>query len=174
MALEFARSQAHDLEQVWVLDSDPGVQVVTDEHEVTRVMQAARAMPEPIASRQSVVNHLKAEGLSAGIANWLTGHIRREEGQLRWTLDFDAIGELMGDYFRQDLWPFLETERDAPELHLALAARSDRWSPDMRERAEAIPKAARVQVHTVPEAGHWVHADNPEGLLEILRLHFSE
>ena len=25
-----------------------------------------------------------------------------------------------------------------------------------------------AQVHLLPDAGHWVHADNPEGLLKIM------
>jgi pimeloyl-ACP methyl ester carboxylesterase len=46
--------------------------------------------------------------------------------------------------------------------------RSDRWrAEDLQRLAQAV--AAGVVVDTVLErAGHWVHTDDPEGLLAIV------
>jgi pimeloyl-ACP methyl ester carboxylesterase len=52
-----------------------------------------------------------------------------------------------------------------------VAERSDRWTPELRARARALPPSARVTYHELPNAGHWVHVDNPDGLLALLRQH---
>jgi pimeloyl-ACP methyl ester carboxylesterase len=47
----------------------------------------------------------------------------------------------------------------------------------MKDRAARLmqdpsdPRRGRVRVHTLPNSGHWVHVDNPEGLRQILLDH---
>jgi len=74
----------------------------------------------------------------------------------------------MRDYFRVDLWDYLAQPRERPELELVVAERSDRWTPELRARARALPAQARVHYHELPDSGHWVHVDNPAALLELM------
>ena len=76
--------------------------------------------------------------------------------------------EFMLDYFRVDLWGFLEASRERPEIQLVVAERSDRWTPALRQRARALPASTRVIYRELPDSGHWVHVDNPEGLLAMM------
>lgn len=158
--------------QVWALDSDPGAQVPTLTHQVGEVLRAARSLAMPQASREGAVEGLVAAGLSSGLANWLATNLERDGDAYRWRLDFEAISELLGDYFSVDLWPFLSEVargvRRAPHVHLLVAERSDRWSGGMKERARELCPSSHFALHELPDAGHWVHVDNPEGLKEIL------
>lgn len=54
------------------------------------------------------------------------------------------------------------------------AENSDRWDPETVLRLESLDAQERggsegkVAVHVLPKSGHWVHVDNPRGLLEIV------
>jgi pimeloyl-ACP methyl ester carboxylesterase len=172
VAIEYARQGASGLAQAWVLDSVPGAQEASEGSEITRVIAAVRAVPVPASSRRDVVEHLvQRSGLSSGLAEWMATNLKREGQQYTWMFDIDAIEALMSDYFRKDLWDFLEAPRESPEIQLVVAERSDRWTPELRARARALPQSTRVVYRELPNAGHWVHVDNPEGLLAMLREH---
>ena len=47
---------------------------------------------------------------------------------------------------------------------------SFRWAGGDEERIAALGH----RVHLLRESGHWVHADNPSGLLDILAPSFGE
>lgn len=171
VAIEFARQGlAPSLQQVWVLDSLPGLHLSPDDSEISRVIAAVRAVPVPAESRRAVVEHLTRESkLSSGLAEWMATNLKREGERYTWLFDVDAIEVLMQDYFRVDLWGFLETPRERPEIQLVVAERSDRWTPALRQRARALPASTRVVYRELPNSGHWVHVDNPDGLLAMLR-----
>lgn len=60
------------------------------------------------------------------------------------------------------------------EISIVQAENSDRWDPHVIQRLEALAKKERdgsegiISHHVLPKAGHWVHVDNPKGLLEIV------
>lgn len=60
------------------------------------------------------------------------------------------------------------------EIAIVQAEHSDRWVPDDVQRLKALagreskPDVGKVSLHVLPNSGHWVHVDNPKGLLEIM------
>ncbi len=159
------------LRQIWALDSNPGPQTPSPDHEVVRVVSTLRALPGPFATRDQALRGLGERGLSSGLAQWLATNLERRGDSFAWRFDLAAIGALLDDYFRQDLWPYMDAARGAPEHHLVVAERSDRWTGSMRDRVRTVPPGASVVLHELANAGHWVHVDNPEGLLDILAGH---
>src|SRR4029453_2035579 len=63
--------------------------------------------PRAAPSRRDVVDALLAQGLTSGLAEWMTTNLKREGERYTWLFAVDAIEELMADYFRVDLWPLL-------------------------------------------------------------------
>ena len=77
--------------------------------------------------------------------------------------------------FRErDYWALLERPPKELEIAIVQAERSDRWVPDDVQRLKALakreskPDVGKVSLHALPNSGHWVHVDNPKGLLEIM------
>jgi pimeloyl-ACP methyl ester carboxylesterase len=172
VAIEYARRGAAALEQVWVLDSLLGAGDELEDTEIARVIRAVRSVPMPAASRRDVTEHLvQQSGLSSGLAEWMATNLARVGERYEWVFDLDAIEELMLDYFRVDTWGYLAEPRERPEFRLVVAERSDRWTAELRERAKTLPSSARVVYHELERSGHWVHVDNPDGLLALLREH---
>lgn len=168
-ALMFASLFPGRAKQIWILDSNPGSQEPTAANEVIRVIAAVRATRTPTADRASVIAELTAQGISSGTANWLaTNLVRQTEGYV-WRFNLDAIYELMLDYFRVDLWPALESGAGDSDYRVVVAENSDRWAPENRARLQQLVEGSRTaKLHVVPNAGHWLHVDNPAFLLELM------
>jgi len=170
------------LRQVWTLDSDPGAQDPGGHHQVQQVVGALLSHRGPFNTREEAVSALLGAGHSSGLANWLVTSLDRKPDGYHWRFELDHIVELLKDYFALDYWPYLEQVArqglaSGVLYELLVADQSDRWSGSMKDRAALLaqdpadPRRGRVQVHTLPNSGHWVHVDNPEGLLQILLDH---
>jgi len=170
------------LRQVWTLDSDPGAQEPGGNHQVQQVLGALLTHRGPFSSREEAVGALLSAGHSSGLANWLVTSLDRKPDGYHWRFELDHIVDLLKDYFALDYWPYLEHVAQqglttGVLYELLVADQSDRWSGSMKDRAARLaqepsdPRRGRVQVHTLPNSGHWVHVDNPEGLQQILLDH---
>lgn len=167
--LEFARQQPERLKQLWILDSNPGAQPPHAGLQILQVIEGVQSVPMPARGRNDVVNALLARGFSSGIANWMTTNLKRVGDAYEWVFDLPAIVELVRDYFERDLWRYLESPRSTPDIQFVVAEESDRIDAAMRQRLLALPQESRCHVHVLPNAGHWVHVDNPDGLLDMMR-----
>jgi esterase len=168
-ALMFSQLFPGRARQLWILDSNPGAQEPSSANEVIRVIAAVRSTTTPAADRAHVVSELVEQGLSSGTANWLATNLQRGSQGFVWRFNLDAIYELMLDYFRVDLWPVLESGAGDSDYRVVVAERSDRWAPENRARLQKlVEKVPACKLHVVPNAGHWLHVDNPGFLLELL------
>ncbi|MBY0333783.1 MAG: alpha/beta fold hydrolase [Acetobacteraceae bacterium] len=110
----------------------------------------AGAVPQP-GIRAFLVQNLRFEGAPF------------EPDRPSWRLNLPAIGAAMPAI---EGFPQLATRYPGPVLVLA-GERSDYIRPEHHARFRALFPAARFA--TVPRAGHWVHAENPEGFLGLLQ-----
>lgn len=170
VALAYAGIRGSDLEQVWVLDSGPGAHPASvRKGGAEEVLRALEAMPMPLPSRERFMEILSDQGFSKAIIDWLAMNVRRAEDGYRLRLDLNVIRALIEDYYRRDLWPVIESRPSgAPEFHVVLGGKSESVpEPDVK-RFHELAQAGTVRLHVLPTAGHWLHADDPEGLLRAL------
>ena len=176
VALAAAARRPPGLEQVWSLDAipapvPPALQAGAGPLEVIAVIRRV-ATPQP--SRGALIAALQGQGLDAGVAQWLSTNLRRVDGGFDWSVDVDAAEAMIHDYFARDLWgPVEAADPAAPDVEVVRAGRSDRWSPDILHRFDALPPGAVGRLHLLPDAGHWLHVDDPDGLLAILLDHWA-
>ena len=97
------------------------------------------------------------------IGDWMTTNLKRVQDGYVWKFDLVGVERLIKDYFKQDLWSLIEAKQES-EVHLVRAQRSDRWSKSIVER---LNRQTASHVHILPNSDHWVHVDNPNGLLDI-------
>ncbi len=166
VAMAYARDHGQALQQCWVLDTTPDAapQASALDSEVLAVVHALEDLPAPIPSREWLSETLVRLGFSGSLASWMTTNLKPVAGGFDWRFDLSAVRELLRDYWGEDLLPFL---RGAPmPVHLVRAGRSDRWTPALLAALEAV--SPNVRVHVLENAGHWLHVDDPEGLIALL------
>lgn len=169
IAIAYARRHPQALEQVWSLDSSPASQpAAAREHGVVSVLAQVRALGAPLPERQQAIDALIARGLSPAVASWLGTSLRRSPDGYRWSYDFACLEALLADYFATDVWDWVTAKRERPTLHLVVAERSDAWTPGDRARVARLSPTPGLVPHHLPSSGHWVHVDNPRGLLALL------
>lgn len=163
-----AEARGEHVARVWVLDATPGLSDVPLEEgsEVVRVVRALRTVPMPLPRRDALVERLVGMGFTTPLAQWMTTNLRHTDDGFVWKFDLDAVEAMLRDYAATDLWPWLASPTRRARVEVVRAERSDRWSDAELARFAAAPPDVRL--HLLPDAGHWVHVDNPDGLHALL------
>ncbi|MEZ4319071.1 MAG: alpha/beta hydrolase [Myxococcota bacterium] len=169
VALAWARDRG-TARQVWVLDSIPVSSDGSDDSEVMHVLTSLERVSVPVAERAEVRAELLGMGLSGMLVDWLLTSLEKGPHGWDWVYGLEGVHAMMADYFRTDFAGFLREHPGHPHIHIVRAMNSDRWTPDVLARIEAGPG---VTLHELPDAGHWLHVDNPDGLLAMLAPTFA-
>ncbi|KAJ1286546.1 hypothetical protein BS78_03G360800 [Paspalum vaginatum] len=169
--------------RVWVLDATPGkVRAGGDgEDHPAELIEFLRRMPTRVSSKQEVVDALVKGQFSVDVARWVATNLRRSNpvGQrssssFSWTFDLNGISEMYKSYEDTNLWTTVENVPRGVHINFLKAERSlHRWALEDLQRIHTAEELAAdegggVEMHVLEDAGHWVHADNPDGLFRIL------
>jgi esterase len=127
-----------------------------------RVLEVLLRAPDEGPDRRSLRGFLVEGGLSPGTADWLAMNVRLEEGRARWTVDRRALDRLQARISTDDLWDVVEA-RTVP-IRVIRGGRSGYVRDEDVRRFEA----AGVAVDTLPGAGHDVHVEALEALVDRL------
>lgn len=153
--------------QAWVVDSPPGTSEPGGA--AMEMLAVVRRHPGPFTDRAEAEETLSVEGIARPVARWMTTNlVRGEDGAYRWRLDWDVMSRLLDSFFETDAWPAVESPAPGWEVHLVRATRSAALSEKDARRVERVRTEGRpVRIHEV-EGGHWLNADNPDAMLELL------
>jgi esterase len=152
-----------DVASVTLLDISPSP-VPTDLSESGTVLKVLLQTPDTASSRREMRASLVGQGLSEALADWLVMNlVSTPEGGVRWRFDRQALAELHQRVNGVDLWKAVE--RPGAKVRCIRGGRS-RYVTDADV---ARMEAAGCPVALLPEAGHFVHVDAPQALLQWLR-----
>lgn len=171
--------------RVWVLDSTPGKVRPggNGEDHPSELIDFLSRFPKQISSKQEVVNSLVQEGFSMDVARWVVTNLRPSPKPslspgFSWVFDLKGITEMFKSYEETNLWKIVENVPRGVHINFLKAERSlHRWALEDLQRIhvaeeQASEEAAGVEMHVLEDAGHWVQADNPDGLFKILSKSF--
>ncbi|KAL6616502.1 hypothetical protein ACP70R_038772 [Stipagrostis hirtigluma subsp. patula] len=169
--------------RVWVLDATPGkVRAGGDgEDHPAELIDFLRRMPTQVSSKQQVVDALVKGQFSVDVARWVATNLQRSSplgprssSSFSWTFDLNGISEMYKSYEDTNLWRIVENVPRGVHINFLKAERSlHRWALEDLQRIHtaegmAADEGGGVEMHVLEDAGHWVHADNPDGLFRIL------
>ncbi|XP_072999514.1 uncharacterized protein [Typha latifolia] len=169
--------------RVWVLDATPGkVRAGGDgEDHPGELIEFLSRMPKQISSKKEVVDALVQEGFSTDVARWVATNLQpisqpgaASSRGFSWVFDLKGIAEMYKSYEEANLWKIVENVPRGVHVNFLKAERSlHRWALEDLQRIHAAEELAAdegagVQMHVLEDAGHWVQADNPDGLFKIL------
>jgi pimeloyl-ACP methyl ester carboxylesterase len=163
-AMRFAQlfpSQVHKLMVV-----DMGVKGYPSHHQV--ILQALHAVDlNAIESRSDAEEMMKPFISDFGIRQFLLKNLyRKERNTFAWRINFEVLEEKMDEI----LAPLPTGRVDCDTLFLR-GTKSDYITPeDFMEISEYFPLAKFADL----PAGHWIHAEDPEGFLKIFKEFVTE
>lgn len=149
--------------QVWVIDSTPEVREPSGS--AWSLLQSVRQLPARFDSREDFVEALTGAGWAPAVARWMATNLERQDDNFAWRLDLDVMEQLLRHFFAADLWPAVEQPPAQHVIHFIKATESEVMSDDTVRRAEAAGR--HVHVHRL-EGGHWIHAEQPQAVVDLL------
>jgi pimeloyl-ACP methyl ester carboxylesterase len=160
--------------KVWVLDTVPG-DVRSDPNvgdHPRSLIDKLLEIPLPIHSPNVLVEQLRNDGFSFAVAAWVATNLTLDASgrNYTWKFDLNGIKQMYDSYENADLWNVIERPPQGLSIDFVRAERSTfRWAGADHHRIESNG----AQVHMLEDAGHWVHTDNPDGLLRIMKSSFG-
>jgi pimeloyl-ACP methyl ester carboxylesterase len=139
-----------------------------DESEPTAAVVALRALEaigDRFADRDAFTGALSDRGLSEPVAAWLALNLERRDGGFELALDLAAIRALLADYFATGTWSTLE---GGGVVDVAIAGKGSALDAGDQRRLAELERRGAVRCHRFEDAGHWIHVDDPDGLLEAI------
>lgn len=159
-------------DELWVLDSPPGPSTSHGRllaSEAGRVLDEVRKIPVPVAVRTEASRTLMKAGIPRHVALWMATNLRpMKTGGHVWNFDLDAAEEMLDSYWEVDCYPFLQAPPATLAIHFVTGERSDRFGREELRRIEGFHNLGLLRHWSLPDAGHWLHVDNPSGLLDML------
>lgn len=163
---------------MWILDTVPGPARPNfgtgQGDQPARLINyiCASARTKPMRSRSELVKNLVASGFSQDIAMWMTTNVKEnvEKGTLDWMYTLDGLSPMYASYEREDLWDVVEKPPIGLKLDFVEAERSSWHWHSISDRI--VDNGGHH--HILQNSGHWVHIDNPDGLLSMMSSSFFE
>ncbi|CAJ1926983.1 unnamed protein product [Sphenostylis stenocarpa] len=173
--------------RAWVLDATPGkVRAGGDgEDHPAELISFLSTLPKEVSTKRDVVRALIQQGFSNDVAQWVVTNLRpssspgSQSSSFSWVFDLRGIAEMYQSYEETNLWKIVEDVPRGVHMNFLKAERSlHRWALEDLRRIHAAEELAAeegggVEMHVLEDAGHWVHADNPDGLFRILSSSFE-
>jgi esterase len=163
VALAAARRAPDQTKEVVLLDITPGA-IDPEASESRGVLDLLVAAPATAPDRRTMRAHLMDRGLSGGLADWLLMNLEPDPdgGAYRWRFDRQAFLDLHERFTREDLWPVID--RGEVPVQVIRGGRSRYVSDADAARLQA----AGVPVDTLEGAGHHVHVEALDALVDVL------
>ncbi|MEM1325580.1 MAG: alpha/beta fold hydrolase [Bacteroidota bacterium] len=160
-AMQFAFDHGDKVDKLIVVDIAP--KAYKGGHEA--ILHAMRTLPiQTIETRKQADEHLHQAGIAQlGIRQFLLKNLTRDpKGGYRWKMNFSEIDNNYPNILAN-------IEMTAPHQGETLFIRGDRSDYILPTDGDLIrsyfPKAHLVSIE---KAGHWVHAEEPQALLEVM------
>lgn len=152
-------------QSLWLLDAIPNFD--SEESDVYRVL-AALSKSLPTLSKEEFSKSLAAAGLSSFLISWLLMNLQEKEGAFIFKPDPTYAAEMLNDLRNKFTFQLLERISSKSKVFMVKAERNLGWQRVQTE-LEPLLKSGSVKTFDLQNAGHFVHIDNPQGILEMMR-----
>ena len=154
------------VQRLCVVDVSPSRQRLDGESPFARYVRGMRSLDlDRLPDRATADHDLEPYVSDPVVRGFLLQNLRRDGDAWRWQMNLQVLGDRLGEI---GSWPTVpEPPYRGPVLWIA-GEKSDYITDADREPMRALFPAVRKVV--IKNAGHWVHAEQPEVFLSTLRV----
>ncbi len=122
-------------------------------------------VPTPFETREAARDALDSRfGVGSRLSRFLLSNIRDFEGRHDWRFDH-RLRDLLEASAREPLWSAWENFEG--EIHMILGDRSSFVTEERAAECKSRRASRFTEIYRLPNAGHWVHADDPDGFCKL-------
>lgn len=164
-AMQFAFDYPDMVDKLVVVDIGPAANEAG--HEL--IFDALRSLDlEKVANRSEADTHLAEKISDYGVRQFLLKNLsRHKKGGYRWKMNLPVIYE---NY--ENILAAVQSEMTYDGASLFIKGANSDYIGE-KELARIQEQFTEVKIETILDAGHWVHADAPATLLELVRDFFE-
>eukprot|EP00298_Acanthocystis_sp_HF-20_P021113 c2722_g1_i1.p1 GENE.c2722_g1_i1~~c2722_g1_i1.p1 ORF type:complete len:310 (+),score=124.70 c2722_g1_i1:36-965(+) len=159
--------------QVWIFDSTPFPLKL--ENSTYKLLTFARSMKHPFSSRKDFREQIMSQGFSEGIAQWMEMNLSPTSSlptQFIWRCDLNNIHEM---YISATTINLINSLKFCYEknisTHFVFGDKTETIPKSdinqIKQFTDLYPNRNEIQLHILPNAGHWIHVDNLSGLIQM-------
>jgi pimeloyl-ACP methyl ester carboxylesterase len=159
-AMRFA--QMFEEKVLSLIVADMGIKEYSPQHD--HILEALNAIDPPhLKSRSEAEESLRRDIQVEGVVQFLLKNLyRRKEGGYAWRFNLPVLEAAMSDILEE----LPSVSVDIPTLFIRGSESNYVGDEDWPEIKELFPQA---QLKTIENAGHWLHADQPEEFYQLVR-----
>ena len=183
-------------QHTWILDSCPGKahsSVANVIHAVSSIQMPVRSKQQlvQILTQEKHIDHSIASWMTTNLKQVQHQHQHQHhEKGFDFMFDLQVVHSILNDFGNQDMMHQLRecmlhsnydidsnsdmntvSSTSTSTIHKVIASRNDSWSPDILQELNSIQSMQHANAHAnlnlvTLDAGHWVHVDALDALLE--------
>lgn len=161
------------IEQLYMLDCPVGrvVEAKPLDHPQSftafTVMDVLEQISFPVSSRKELVTKLTEHGMPRALAMWMTTNLVENDKGLDLNFYPRDTRRMLEDFVNLDGWPILANIRERVTVHLVAAEHGQRVRNEEASFNQAVGTRGTFEI--LKDSGHFVHVDNPDGLITIFK-----
>lgn len=160
----------------WVIDSIPGKYPIemmkSDGNSILGVFKALKGVPKRFPTRGWFVQYMTEQGISLDITMWLSTNVAPIDGEFYINMELDTIHELFEDFCKIDAWPILERHSSDEKVFYLRAGKNKLWQDEHIKKFDELHKSnENILMVDMPHVGHWVHVEDLDGMVSLMRKH---
>lgn len=161
VALQMRLIDPNAIGDITLLDIGPGP-LKSHDTNIDGLVQRMLSAPDSTSSRDEMRQHFTSVGLAPALVDWLLMNLWMEKQEYMWRIDRRSLAEFHARSRGVDLWK-------AVEMPGVITTCIRGGSSDFVSDADAARlEKAGCSVKTIPNAGHFIHIDQPDPLLQLL------
>lgn len=160
---------------IWLLDAVPSLgqgqtrKLGIDLELIFKTLPSA----SPAPSKLDFAEAMRASGLPEAIVLWLSMNLWPDGQNLVFRPDADSAREMLEDFQRNYLLNEFKDLSETTQIFLVKAERNLEWKGQVAEPLKELVTLGNIREFILPNAGHFVHIDNPHGILDMMEVDFA-
>lgn len=175
VTMTFARLYGDFLKSIWLLDAIPALspeQPRPADPQIEKILNALENC-SPCDSKAAFISSLTNRGVSHSIAAWLAMNLVPQNDRLQFQPHPQTAREMLDDFRSQYSLSQIQEADSKLQIFFVQAQNNPSWTDSLIAKIKALSREGNVHLLCLPQSGHWVHIDNPKGVLDMMGQDFA-